>query len=518
MQNNHKKDGTMVDKATLEQLEEMLEKMPTDKLRDKDLEQIYGLVTGRAYSPIWNPLPGPQTEAEQTLADELFYGGSAGGGKSDLLIGLSLTKHKRSCILRREGTDLGALAERMKNILGRKGSWRGIGPFGGQMRTYDGRMIELRSCKNEDDKEGFQGNVYDFHGFDELPHFTYSQYQYIIGWNRPSTDMKQRCRVVCAGNPPTTAEGRWVIKAWAPWLDKNCPVKATPGELKWYTTIAGEIKWFDTNEKVVEKGEPIILKSKTFIPARLRDNPVLAKTGYISVIQAFPEPLRSQLLYGDMNIGVEDHEWQVIPSQWVKDAQRRWTKYPPPGTMLDCLGVDVARGGPDKTALVGRHGHWFGKPKLYKGTDTPNGYAVANLVQREINETCKVHIDVTGGHGGSPYDILQKVLGERIIAVVFSQGTEERTKDKTFGFANVRALMWWRMREALDPTNDYEIALPPDDDVFDDLTAPRYNVTPRGILVQSKDEIKEKIGRSTDVGDALVMANWIPRKKRFWIL
>jgi len=51
---------------------------------------------------IWTPLPGPQKVAYHSDADELFYGRSAGGGKSDLIIGLSLTAHKKSIIFRRE--------------------------------------------------------------------------------------------------------------------------------------------------------------------------------------------------------------------------------------------------------------------------------------------------------------------------------------------------------------------------------------------------------------------------------
>ena len=42
-------------------------------------------------APPWVPLPGPQTEAYESLADVTFYGGAAGGGKTDLAIGLRLS-------------------------------------------------------------------------------------------------------------------------------------------------------------------------------------------------------------------------------------------------------------------------------------------------------------------------------------------------------------------------------------------------------------------------------------------
>ncbi len=54
----------------------------------------------------WIPNPGPQTEAYFSPADVLLYGGQAAGGKTDLLGGLALMKHKRSLIMRRQYTEL----------------------------------------------------------------------------------------------------------------------------------------------------------------------------------------------------------------------------------------------------------------------------------------------------------------------------------------------------------------------------------------------------------------------------
>ena len=55
-----------------------------------------------------------------------------------------------------------------------------------------------------------------------LTQFTETQFRYLIAWNR-SVDSNQRCRVVCTGNPPTEAEGQWVIDYWGPWLDEHHP-------------------------------------------------------------------------------------------------------------------------------------------------------------------------------------------------------------------------------------------------------------------------------------------------------
>ena len=48
----------------------------------------------------WCPNPGPQENAYYSLADEVYYGGEAGGGKSELGLGLALNCHKRAAIFR----------------------------------------------------------------------------------------------------------------------------------------------------------------------------------------------------------------------------------------------------------------------------------------------------------------------------------------------------------------------------------------------------------------------------------
>ena len=73
-------------------------------------------------------------------------------------------------------------------------------------------------------------------------------------------------------------------------------------------------------------------------------------------------------------------------------------------------------------------------------------------------------------------------------------------------FVNKRAEWWWRFREALDPKNDRLVALPRDDRLAADLCAPTWKLTPRGIQVEEKDNIKKRLGRSPDRGDSIVMA------------
>src|SRR5262245_8752038 len=83
-----------------------------DGMPESERETVDQLIDAELGHLNWVPNPGPQTEAYFSLADELLYGGAAGGGKSQLLLGLALQEHQRSLILRRQNNEVGDLAER----------------------------------------------------------------------------------------------------------------------------------------------------------------------------------------------------------------------------------------------------------------------------------------------------------------------------------------------------------------------------------------------------------------------
>jgi hypothetical protein len=453
----------------------------------------------------WRPQPGPQTEAYESPADILFYGGQAGGGKTDLALGLAGTAHWRSIIFRREYPRLKAVIARSREIFGLAGS------FNASEHTWsfrDGRVVELGSMPNEDDKQAYQGNPHDLYVFDELPEFTETQFRFVIGWLR-STKAGQRCRVVCPGNPPTDSDGEWVIRFFAPWLDPAHPNPAKPGELRWFTTgpdgkdleVPGGWRGVD------DQGQPIVPLSRTFIPARLSDNK-FQPAAYRAVLQAMPEPLRSQLLFGDFKKGREDNAFQVIPSAWVDAAQARWRARPRPSVRMSALGVDVARGGKDKTTIAPRYENWFDELRRFPGKSTPDGPAVAALVVAHRADNCVVNIDVIGV-GSSPYDCLRVTIGDKAVPMNGAEGSDKHDKSGQLGFVNQRAEWYWGLREDLDPASGQDLALPPDPELKADLCAARWKLTVRGIQIESKEEIIKRIGRSPDAGDALVNAHAI---------
>ncbi len=79
----------------------------------------------------------------------------------------------------------------------------------------------------------------------------------------------------------------------------------------------------------------------------------------------------------------------------------------------------------------------------------------------------------------------------------------------------MRAQAFWGLREALDLATDPKLELPPDDTLIGDLTAPHLSVTSASLIqVERKDEIRKRLGRSTDLLDAIAMAFLKPRVRR----
>ena len=367
-----------------------------------------------------------------------------------------------------------------------------------------GPEIEFGSCSNVGDEIKYQGRPHDFIGFDEITHFNESQFRFLCGWLR-TTKPGQRCRVICAGKPPTDENGRWVIQYWAPWLDEKHPNPAQPGELRWFTTIDGKDVEVESGRPFKLNGRMVQPLSRTFISSRVTDNPFLMATGYEATLQALPEPLRSQMLNADFKAGIEDSVWQVIPTRWVELAMERWTPEGQRGEMDSC-GADVARGGQDETVVSTRYGNWYAPLKRWPGKETPNGSVTAGLIVSCLRDGAPVHVDALGV-GGETIGHLES-NGMQVVPVVgYDTDSCVAQTDKATGklkFRNLRAMIWWRFREMLDPETGCRIALPPDPKMKAGLCAPLWKLTPGGILIESKEEIKKRLGRSPDDGDAVV--------------
>ncbi len=451
----------------------------------------------------WTPLPGPQTMAYESEADIIGYGGAAGGGKTDLACGKAITQHRKVMILRRVGTELTGIEDRLEDIIGHKSGYNGQKKIWKLKRADNAPLqLEFASLPNPGDERGYQGRPHDLVVFDEAANFLESQVRFLMGWVRTTTK-GQRCQTLMTFNPPTNSEGRWIVAFFAPWLDPKHPNPAQPGELRWFAALDGQEIEVPSGTEFEFRGEMIKPLSRTFIPSRVADNPHLMGTGYMARLQALPEPLRSQMLHGDFMAGMKDDPWQVIPTAWVEGAMNRWKeRYPQP--RIDSMGVDVARGGDDKSVIAKRAGSWFAPLIRFDGTETPDGPRLAGQVMAENRDLAPIHIDVIGV-GSSPYDFLVQAK-QQVYGINVSEKSNGSDKSGMMRFLNQRSELWWKMREFLDPANNTGAELPADPKLKADLCAPKWEARGPIIVVEGREEIKKRIGRSPDDASAVILA------------
>ena len=311
------------------------------------------------------PNPGRQTEAYDSNADILLYGGQAGVGKGYLMLGLASQKHRHSIIFRRESTQLDGLER------DGKGMFMGIG-FNGTDNEWswpDGHTLRLGGMKEADDWNKHAGRERDFMGFDEGAEFLEMQVASMLGWLRGPKG--QRCRMVLATNPPRSSDGAWVMKWFAPWLDDTFPQPAKHGELRYAFGLGKEkIEWSNSPDPRTVDGVLTHPLSLTFIPARLADNPFRNTPEYRSRLNSLPEPLRSQLMLWDFKAGTKDDLWQIIPTAWVKARKR--AGHHCDAVPMCAVGTDPAgRGGSDRSCVT--YDGWSAPLIAVPGVKTPDG-------------------------------------------------------------------------------------------------------------------------------------------------
>ncbi len=474
----------------------------------------------------WKPFPNtPQEQAYHSKADEVFFGGAGGGGKSSLAVGLALTRHRQSLILRREASQVADIVTQLQEFAPPGSRWRGNGGgHGGVMRTSDGRTIEVSGVPHEKDKHRFQGRPKSFIDFDEVTEFSLSIVQFISAWLRstfldPFTKLPERCRVMLGGNPPMSAEGMWIIDRYKPWLDPDPGDSEMPGVLRWYARIENREERVADGAPIEWRGRKIKPQSRTFIPASLDDNPKLRDTDYASRLALMPAEIRDAILLGDFGVSLRDDAWQVIPSAWIRAAQARWRPDGQNGQPLTRSGLDCIYGGNDRQVLTRRYGDWVAPLDVWSSADIKAiaesedgnllGKAGAELVNRVVGGSpAPVNVDVIG-YGAATYEALVG-MGVKAIPVNFGDGANGIPDARgVLEFANERARFYWTLRDSLDPDLGSELALPPDDvtpGLRAELAATKYERRGGRIFIRPKEEIAAEIGHSPDLADSVALS------------
>lgn len=195
----------------------------------------------------------------------------------------------------------------------------------------------------------------------------------------------------------------------------------------------------------------------------------------------------------------------VIALAWIERSNERWLKRmekPDELPEMSGFGLDVGRGGDPSVFAVAR-GNLVSELRRMHIADT---MAVAGAAHGILSKhrKAKAVIDVIG-LGAGVYDRLREEndFKARVMAFVAGGRTDHKDKSGEWGFADMRSAGWWTLRELFE---DDLIDVPPDDKLTGDLTAPRWRALSGGrYKVEEKDEIKKRLGRSTDDGDAVMM-------------
>lgn len=205
-----------------------------------------------------------------------------------------------------------------------------------------------------------------------------------------------------------------------------------------------------------------------------------------------------------------DDEDAICPLAWVEAAVLRWRAWDKDGRPEQegprIAGVDVARSGKDRSAIAIRHG-------LVIVSITTFAIADTMVTTGRVKQLCdadpqmRATIDIRG-IGSGVYDRCRE---QGVKTDPFDSSARASRRDRTgmLSFVNLRSAAYWHVRDLLDPAAGAELALPPDDELIGDLTAIHKKERSDGkIIAEPKDDIRKRIGRSTDRGDAVSMALW----------
>lgn len=251
-------------------------------------------------------LPGPQTNFLSSMADIAIYGGAAGGGKSYALL-LEPLRHYHNAmfncvIFRRNSTQVrnpGGLWHDSLSIYTN---------FNGHPREAflewqfpSGARVKFAHLEHERSIYDWQGSQVPLLCFDELTHFSETQFIYMLSRNRSTSGVKPYVRATC--NPDVSS---WVRK-WIDWYidDKGFPIPERSGVLRYFIRKDDTILWGDSREELISKyGADELPKSFTFIPSKVTDNKVLMERDptYIANLRALSRVERERLLDGNWNV------------------------------------------------------------------------------------------------------------------------------------------------------------------------------------------------------------------------
>ena len=270
------------------------------------------------------PQPGPQELCLSSPADIVFFGGSAGGGKTWSLL-LEPLRHVgtagfSSVIFRRTGpqiTSPGGLWDQSVDLYTQLSS----PPVGREYVTEwefsSGAVVKFSHMEHPKNRFDWQGSQLTMIGWDELTHFTRSQFFYLLSRNRSLCGVRPYIRATMNPVPPDDPVGGWVHEfvGWYVGSD-GYAIPERSGHLRWFVNHRDELQWADDPRELRRRFPELYPKSFTFIRSSVYDNRILLASdpGYLANLMALDNVERERLLDGN---------WLIKPSAG-KVFNRAW--------------------------------------------------------------------------------------------------------------------------------------------------------------------------------------------------
>lgn len=198
----------------------------------------------------------------------------------------------------------------------------------------------------------------------------------------------------------------------------------------------------------------------------------------------------------------------LIPYEWIEKAFANWEKYQqenPHNFHEKKLGVDVAGMGRDSSVICIRQNHYVHPFILHQSAGKADHMHISGIVANELkNPKTEAYID-TIGEGAGVFSRLQELGFDNAVSCKFSEGAKDlKDVNGVYTFANMRAYLFWAVRDWLNPKNNNNPCLPKDDDFLEEATAIRWKFASNGsVQIEAKEDIKKRLRRSTDKFDAL---------------
>ena len=169
------------------------------------------------------------------------------------------------------------------------------------------------------------------------------------------------------------------------------------------------------------------------------------------------------------------------------------------------LGVDVANSeAGDKAAFCHGKGNIAFRVEDFQCPDSNQlGHKIKILINQEKINIKYLGIDGVGVGAGTINTLKEYGIRDKSINLQGSAKPEKTNKEENFN--NLRSQMWWQAREDL---RNGVVGMPNDSGLIADLTVPKFEVRNGKIVVESKEELKKRLGHSPNKGDAFVYWNW----------